>query len=101
MIVPLVQPSKDVEDKIAVRDHAAEVTEGVDHALHLVTIVTHGEVTLDEVAKRGVKMNRAHLVVDNEPVIVSKIQEMMALSMCSQEGSLTGGASKRMWSARS
>jgi hypothetical protein len=41
MIVPLVQPLKNIEDEIAVEDYAAEVIHGVGHALHLETIVTH------------------------------------------------------------
>jgi hypothetical protein len=41
MIVLLVQPSKDIEDEVAVEDHAAEVTEGVGCALHLATVVPH------------------------------------------------------------
>jgi hypothetical protein len=51
MIIPLVQPLKNVEDEVAVRDSAVVVGQGVGHALHLVTVVAHREVTLDEVVK--------------------------------------------------
>jgi hypothetical protein len=46
MIVPLVQPSKNVEDEIAAREHAAQIAKGEGHALHLVAVVAHREVTL-------------------------------------------------------
>jgi hypothetical protein len=41
MIIPLVQPSKNVEDKVAVGDGVAEVGQGVSHALHLVIVDAH------------------------------------------------------------
>jgi hypothetical protein len=45
MIVPLVQPLKNVKDEVAVGHGAAEVT----HALHFAIVVTHREIALDEV----------------------------------------------------
>jgi hypothetical protein len=47
MIVSLVQHSKDIEDKVAVKGHAAEIAKVIDYALHLTTVVTHQEITLD------------------------------------------------------
>jgi hypothetical protein len=41
MIVPLVQPPKNIEYEVAVGDIAAEVGQGVGHAPHLVIVVTH------------------------------------------------------------
>jgi hypothetical protein len=41
MIVPLVQPSKDIEDKVAAGEHSVEVAKGVGHPIHLATVVTH------------------------------------------------------------
>jgi hypothetical protein len=41
MIVSLVQPPKNVEDEVAIRDSAVEIGQVVDHALHLATEVTH------------------------------------------------------------
>jgi hypothetical protein len=69
MIVLLVQPPKNIEDEVAVGDGAAEVAQGVRHALHLVTVVTHREVTLDEVAERGVEVKYACFSVDDELVL--------------------------------
>jgi hypothetical protein len=69
MIVPLVQPSEDVVNEVAVGDHAAEVAEGVGHALHLMTVVAHREVALDEVAEHGVEMKRARLAIADELVL--------------------------------
>jgi hypothetical protein len=65
MIVPLVQSSKNVEDEVAVEDGATEV----GHALHLVTVVAHREVALDEVAERGIEVKHAHFTVADELVL--------------------------------
>jgi hypothetical protein len=109
-------------DEVVVRDHTAEIIEGVGHAIHLEIVVTHREVTL--VAECGIKMKHTRLVAADElvlkrepdwraatprslvifrslPMIVPKIQERMTLSICSHVGALTGRASERMWSARS
>jgi hypothetical protein len=69
MIVPLVQPSKNVEDKIAIGDHTNEIVKGVNHAHHLATLVTHREVTLDEVAEHGIKVKHTHLAIADELVL--------------------------------
>jgi hypothetical protein len=69
MIIPLVQPSEDVEDKVAVGDHMTEVTEGVGHALHLVSVVAYQEVALNEVVERGVEVKRAYLTIADELVL--------------------------------
>jgi hypothetical protein len=69
MIVPLVRHSKDVEDGVAIEDHAIEVAEVVGHTLHLAIVVAHQEVILDEVAERGIEMKRVHLTVADELVL--------------------------------
>jgi hypothetical protein len=69
MVVPLVQPSKNVEDKIAIGDHTNETVKGVNHAHHLATLVTHREVTLDEVAEHGIKVKHTHLAIADELVL--------------------------------
>jgi hypothetical protein len=56
MIVPLVQPLKNVEDEAAVKDNAYGVSHGVGHALHLATIVAHQEVALHKVTKCGIEV---------------------------------------------
>jgi hypothetical protein len=58
MFVPLVQPMENVEDEIVVSDLAAEITEGVNQALHIAAVVVHHEVILDEVVEHGVKVKR-------------------------------------------
>jgi hypothetical protein len=45
MIIPLVQPLKNAEEEVVVRDYAVKVAQGVSNALHLTTIVAHQEVT--------------------------------------------------------
>jgi hypothetical protein len=72
MIIPLVQISKNVEDEVVVGDHTTEIVEGVGHALHLAIVVTHREVTLDEVVQRGVKVKRTCLAVADELLIKSE-----------------------------
>jgi hypothetical protein len=47
----------------------AEVGQGVGHALHLATVVTHREVTLDEIAEHGIEVKRVHFVVADELVL--------------------------------
>jgi hypothetical protein len=69
MIVPLVQPFKDIEDEVTVEDHVTEVIEGVSHALHLAKVFAHQEVTLDEVVKCGIEMKCVHLIVADELVL--------------------------------
>jgi hypothetical protein len=69
MIIPLVQPPKNIEDEVAVRDGAAEVVQGVGHALHLVTVVAHREHTLDKVAEHGIEVKRVCFAVVDELVL--------------------------------
>jgi hypothetical protein len=69
MIVALVQPSKNNEDEVAIRDGVAKVSQGVDHALHLVTVVAHREVTVDEVAECGIEVKHACFSVADELVL--------------------------------
>jgi hypothetical protein len=69
MIIPLVRAPKNIEDEVAVGDGAAEVAQGVRHALHLVTVVTHREVTLYEVAEHGVEVKYACFSFDDELVL--------------------------------
>jgi hypothetical protein len=52
-----------------VGDGVAEVGRGVSHALHLATVVTHLEVSLDKVAKCGVEVKHARFAVANELVL--------------------------------
>jgi hypothetical protein len=69
VIVPLILPLKNIEDEVAVGDGAAEVNQGVGHALHLVTVVTHWEVTLDEVAEHGIEVKCTCFAVADELVL--------------------------------
>jgi hypothetical protein len=69
MIVLLVQPQKNVEDEVAVKDDATEVGLGVDHALHLAIVVAHREVASDKVVKHGVEVKRARFTVADELVL--------------------------------
>jgi hypothetical protein len=61
LIIPCVQPSKNIEDEVVVGDHTTEIAEGVGHALCLMTVVAHREVALYEVVERGVKMKCVHI----------------------------------------
>jgi hypothetical protein len=69
MIIQLVQPLKNVEDDIAIRDYIVEVSQGVGHALHLATVVTHRELTLDEVAECGIEVKCPHFAIDDKLVL--------------------------------
>jgi hypothetical protein len=69
MIVLLVQPLKNIADKIAVEDGATEVGQGVGRSLHLTTVVAHREVTLDEVVECGVEVKHACFTVADELVL--------------------------------
>jgi hypothetical protein len=69
IIIPLIQPLKNVEDKVAVKDHAVEVAEGVSHALHLAKVVTHWEVALDEFAECCIEVNHARFTVADQLVL--------------------------------
>jgi hypothetical protein len=60
MIVPLVQPPKNIEDEAAVKDNAYGVSHGVGHTLHLATIVAHQETALHKVAECGIEVKHAH-----------------------------------------
>jgi hypothetical protein len=69
MIIPLVQPSKDIDDEFVVKDHIAQVTEGVSHVVHPTTVVAHREITLDEVVECGAKMKCMCLGVADQLVV--------------------------------
>jgi hypothetical protein len=69
MIILLVQPPKNVDDKVVVRDGATEVSPGVVRALHLATVVAHREVALDEVAECGVEVKHVCFIVADELVL--------------------------------
>jgi hypothetical protein len=47
----------------------SEVDQGVSHALHLATVVTHREVTLHEVAERSVEVKHACFAIADELVL--------------------------------
>jgi hypothetical protein len=61
MIVPLVQPLKNIKGEVAVRDGLAEDGQGVGQALHLATIVNHREVTMNEVTECGIEVKSEHV----------------------------------------
>jgi hypothetical protein len=69
MLILLVQAAKNVEDKVPVRDRAVKIAEGVRHSLHLAAVLSHREITLDEVAKHGVEVKGACLAVADELVL--------------------------------
>jgi hypothetical protein len=69
MIVPLVQPLKNIEDEVTVGYGTSKVAQGVGHTLHLATVVTHREVTLDEVMEHGVNMKRVRFIVADELIL--------------------------------
>jgi hypothetical protein len=69
MLILLVEAAKNVEDKVPVRDRAVEIADGVHHRLHLVAVLSHQEITLDEVAKHGVEVKGTCLAVADELVL--------------------------------
>jgi hypothetical protein len=69
MVIPLVQPSKNVEDEVVIRDGVAEAGYGVSHALHLATVVDHREVALDKVAEHGIEVKRVCFSIADELVL--------------------------------
>jgi hypothetical protein len=69
MLIPLVQAAKNVEDEVPVRDRAVKITEGVRHSLHLAAVLSHREITLDEVAKHGIEMKGVCLAIADELVL--------------------------------
>jgi hypothetical protein len=54
MVVPLVQPLKNVEYNDTIRHRLTEVAEGIGHALHLSAVVVQVQVTLDEGPERDI-----------------------------------------------
>jgi hypothetical protein len=69
MLIPLVQAAKNVEDEVPVRDRAVKIAEGVCHSLHLAAVLSHREITLEEVAKHGVEVKGVCLAVADELVL--------------------------------
>jgi hypothetical protein len=63
VVLLLVQPPKNDEGKGTIWHWLVEVVEGIDHSLHLPTIVIHVQVTLDEGPKHGIKVERRSLVI--------------------------------------
>jgi hypothetical protein len=53
------------------------------HALHLATIASHREVTLDEVVKRGIKMKHARLAIADELVLKHETNIWCVVTPCS------------------
>jgi hypothetical protein len=71
MIIPFVQPVKNIEDEVTIGDDTTKVGQGVGHAPHLLTVVAHHEVALDEfeVAEHGVKVKHVCFAVADELVL--------------------------------
>ncbi|AQL02389.1 Nudix hydrolase 14 chloroplastic [Zea mays] len=69
MLILLVEAAKNIEDEVPVRDRAVKIAEGVRHRLHLAAVLSHREITLDEVAKHGVEVKGTCLAVADELVL--------------------------------
>jgi hypothetical protein len=82
VIIPLVQPLKNVDDETAVGDGVVEVGQGVSHALHLETIVAHREVALDKVAKRGIEVKHTCFTVVDE-LMLKRAPDLRMTALCS------------------
>jgi hypothetical protein len=65
----LVQPVQDVQHENAIGDIDAEIGEGVDEALHLLTVVVDVEVALNEALEGGVDVKGAGFTVAEEVVL--------------------------------
>jgi hypothetical protein len=65
----LVQPVQDVQHENAIGDIDAEIGEGVDEALHLLTVVVDAEVALNEALEGGVDVKGAGFTVAEEVVL--------------------------------
>jgi hypothetical protein len=68
MLIPLVQAAKNVEDEVPVSYRAVKIAKGVRHILHLAAVLSHREITLDEVAKHGIKVKGECLAIADELV---------------------------------
>lgn len=66
VIVALIEATKKVEDKRAIKDRLPEVTEGGRHAFHLMTVLNDGEVPLDEGLKGNIEVESTRLAVAEE-----------------------------------
>jgi hypothetical protein len=64
--VSVVEHTDDVEDQRAVGDGFAKGGEAVRHGLVAMTVVSDGEIALDEVPELQVKVERASLPVPQE-----------------------------------
>jgi hypothetical protein len=65
----LVQPAQDVQRENTISDVDAEVSERVDEALHLPTVVVEAEVTLNEALKVGIDAEGTSFAVAEEVVL--------------------------------
>jgi hypothetical protein len=65
----LVQPVQDVQHENAIGDIDAEIGEGVDEALHLLTVVVDAKVALNEALEGGVDVKGAGFTVAEEVVL--------------------------------
>ena len=70
--VLLVEAAKNVEDKSAIRDVFAKITELLGLVLELGAIVVDAEIALTEVAEVGVEVEGAVLLVPKELVLDSE-----------------------------
>jgi hypothetical protein len=68
----LDETANDVEHQRAVVDRFAKVGEGVRHVLEMATVLRDGQVSLAEVAKLGVEVEGARLLVPKELVLERK-----------------------------
>jgi hypothetical protein len=66
VIVALIEATKKVEDKRAIKDRLPELTEGGGHAFHLMTVLNGGEVPLDEGLKGNIEVESTRLAVAEE-----------------------------------
>ena len=62
----LIQTADDIEDEGAVADDLAQVRKHVGHALHLLAVLSDGQIALREVAKLGIEEQGARLAVVEE-----------------------------------
>ena len=86
MRILLIEATKNIKNKSAIVHRLAKFTERVGHTLHLLEVIDHGEVTLEEVAEFGVEEEGASLLVadelflDAEPDAASKGAVMISES---------------------
>jgi hypothetical protein len=66
VLIPLVQPMKNVEDEGMIRHWLIEVAKGINHAVHLPTIFVHIHVTLNVGPEHDVEVESIGLMVTEE-----------------------------------